>query len=61
MREIGTARQMNARALRTLSGNMLLSLSTALFPPRERSVPRRFWKIPTFFFFFFSCLDPPRL
>ena len=38
MREIGTARQMNARALRTLSGNMLLSLSTAL----PSSVPRRF-------------------
>jgi hypothetical protein len=35
MREIGTARQMNARALRTLSGNMLLSLSTALFPPLD--------------------------
>ena len=45
MREIGTARQMNARALRTLSGNMLLSLSTALFPPRERSVLRRFLRL----------------
>jgi hypothetical protein len=44
MREIGTARQMNARALRTLSGNMLLSLSTALFPPRGAFCSE---KIPT--------------
>jgi hypothetical protein len=36
MREIGTARQMNARALRTLSGNMLLSLNTS--PLSSRSV-----------------------
>ena len=49
MREIGTARQMNARALRTLSGNMLLSLNTS--PLSSRSV----------LFREDSYLDPPRL